>query len=336
MSEKPEQMPDNATDRPLVTFALFAFNQEEYIREAIEGAFSQTYEPLEIILSDDCSSDSTFEIMQEMAAAYGGQHKVRVRQSAENRGTLGHVLEVAGEAQGNLFVVAAGDDISLSNRVETLLPAFSDPCVWAASSSDLKLDGDTWIASRKYGSTERRHYIDKKPRLEIHGATAVYRTNLLNKLPLPRKRVLIEDFVIRLAVHSLGGKTVFISSPVVKYRWHESNLSNRLHHESIEVNEKKNMKKSQYVECALAYFLNEFVQQNAHKIEKGIIDFDHLEKERKLSELMSNWPNIWPIRSINFLHLAAQQSKLKSAIIRSFGWRAYLLISRFRRLVKPR
>ena len=37
MSETPEQMPDNATDRPLVTFALFAYNQEDYIREAVKG-----------------------------------------------------------------------------------------------------------------------------------------------------------------------------------------------------------------------------------------------------------------------------------------------------------
>jgi len=49
------------TDRPLVTFALVAYNQEQYIREAVEGAFAQTYEPLEIILSDDCSSDRTVE-----------------------------------------------------------------------------------------------------------------------------------------------------------------------------------------------------------------------------------------------------------------------------------
>ena len=46
MSNTPEEMPDNATDRPLVTFALFAYNQEDYIREAVEGAFAQTYEPL--------------------------------------------------------------------------------------------------------------------------------------------------------------------------------------------------------------------------------------------------------------------------------------------------
>jgi len=48
-------MPDNVTDRPLVTFALLAYNQEEFIREAVEGAFALTYEQLEIILSDDCS-----------------------------------------------------------------------------------------------------------------------------------------------------------------------------------------------------------------------------------------------------------------------------------------
>ena len=45
MSEKPEEMPDNSTERPLMTFALFAYNQEKYIREAVVGAFAQTYEP---------------------------------------------------------------------------------------------------------------------------------------------------------------------------------------------------------------------------------------------------------------------------------------------------
>lgn len=33
-------------DRPLITFALFAYNQEQYIEEAVQGALSQTYSPL--------------------------------------------------------------------------------------------------------------------------------------------------------------------------------------------------------------------------------------------------------------------------------------------------
>lgn len=99
-------------ERPLVTFAMFAYNQENYIREAVEAALSQNYEPLEIILSDDCSSDRTFEIMQEMAAAYEGPHEVRVRQSEVNFGIARHFDTVMRVASGNWVLVAAGDDIS--------------------------------------------------------------------------------------------------------------------------------------------------------------------------------------------------------------------------------
>ena len=40
-------------DRPLVTFFLFAYNQEKYIEEACRAALAQTYSPLEIIFSED-------------------------------------------------------------------------------------------------------------------------------------------------------------------------------------------------------------------------------------------------------------------------------------------
>ena len=63
-------------ERPLVTFALFAYNQEKYIREAVEGTLAQVYDPLQIILSDGCSSDRTFEIIQEIAASYAEPHRL--------------------------------------------------------------------------------------------------------------------------------------------------------------------------------------------------------------------------------------------------------------------
>src|SRR5690554_5258536 len=114
-------MQESTRERPLVTFALFAYNQEKYIREAIEGAFSQTYEPLEIILSDDCSTDRTFEIMQQMAADYEGRHNVILRRSSENRGLGLHIQDVAALAHGRFIVVAAGDDVSLPPRTTTLI-----------------------------------------------------------------------------------------------------------------------------------------------------------------------------------------------------------------------
>ena len=93
---------------PLVTFALFAYNQEQFIREAVEGAFAQTYVPLEIILSDDFSTDRTFQIMQEMASIYVGPHSVITNRNASNLHVGGHINVVNRLANGELVVAAAG------------------------------------------------------------------------------------------------------------------------------------------------------------------------------------------------------------------------------------
>ncbi len=77
-------------DKPLVTFTLFAYNHEKYIREkAVEGALAQTYTPLEIILSDDCSTDRTFEIIQEIAKSYTGKHQLVINRNKKNLGLAG-------------------------------------------------------------------------------------------------------------------------------------------------------------------------------------------------------------------------------------------------------
>jgi len=97
MSQSPRP---EAGDRPLVTFALFGYNQEPYIREAVEGAFAQTYQPLEILLSYDCSTDRTFDIMRELAAAYAGPHRIRLNRNSTNLGLAGHAKVRAQRAQG--------------------------------------------------------------------------------------------------------------------------------------------------------------------------------------------------------------------------------------------
>ncbi len=111
-------------ERPLVTFALFAYNQEQYIREAVEGAFAQTYEPLEIILSDDCSTDRTFEIMQEMATEYEGPHKLILNKNHANLGISAHFNYMVSVASGEVLVAAAGDDISLPDRTSNMWSMF--------------------------------------------------------------------------------------------------------------------------------------------------------------------------------------------------------------------
>ena len=111
-------------NRPLLTFAIAAFNHERFIREAVQGAFGQTYSPLEIILSDDCSGDRTFEIMREMAAAYTGPHKVVLNRNPVRKSIGGHVNRVIEISHGELIVGAAGDDVSLPQRTQAAFDAW--------------------------------------------------------------------------------------------------------------------------------------------------------------------------------------------------------------------
>ena len=113
-------------ENPLITFALFAYNQEQIVHQAIEGAFSQTYSPLEIILSDDCSSDRTFEIMERMTSAYQGPHKVILNRNQKNLGIGRHYNKIMEMAHGEIKVGAAGDDISLPERTQITWEVFRD------------------------------------------------------------------------------------------------------------------------------------------------------------------------------------------------------------------
>lgn len=116
------------SDYPLVTFALFAFNQEAYIRGAVASALAQEYPNLQVILSDDCSTDGTWAALSEMAAAYDGPHEVCLNRNSANVGSGGlgaHVNRLVELSRGDLLVFAGGDDISHPDRTAALVAAWT-------------------------------------------------------------------------------------------------------------------------------------------------------------------------------------------------------------------
>ncbi len=212
-------LPTGGVDRPLVTFALFAYNQEAYIREAVEGAFAQTYSPLEIILSDDCSADRTFEIMQEMAAEYRGPHQVRVRRSMPNLGLIKHIDAVAQMANGRIIVMAAGDDISLPHRVDRLAQVFLLNRSAHAVLSDFEVIGTA--AKRDRGLRTSRVVPTTELLISAGGAqigaTYAYSRDSFEKFGPIAPGVTDEDRILPFRA-SLLGKVFYLHEVLVQYR----------------------------------------------------------------------------------------------------------------------
>ena len=115
---------EDASQAPLVSFVVFAYNQEDVVGHAIEGAFAQTYPNLQLIFSDDCSPDGTFEAMRSAAEAYDGPHEIVLNRNPENVGPIGHVNRIFELSKGEMIVINAGDDISTPDRTERLFETF--------------------------------------------------------------------------------------------------------------------------------------------------------------------------------------------------------------------
>lgn len=119
-----------------VSFLVKSFNQAGFIGDAIDGALAQTYRPLEIVIADDGSTDSSVAVIRERLAKAGyckpvftiRQHDYTIERfvshdrtivlilNDHNLGNLGNWQRLCSVATGELFVKADGDDISLPER----------------------------------------------------------------------------------------------------------------------------------------------------------------------------------------------------------------------------
>jgi len=120
---------------PRITLAVFAYNQSKFIDDAVRSALGQVCEPIEILLSDDASLDTTFAQIQALADAYHGPHQVIARRNERNLGMGEHFNTVMRAARGELVVLMGGDDISLPDRVALTTDA------WDTSGQKLDLIG---------------------------------------------------------------------------------------------------------------------------------------------------------------------------------------------------
>jgi glycosyltransferase involved in cell wall biosynthesis len=230
-------------NKPLISYIVLCYNQERFIREAVSSALAQTYSPLEIVISDDCSKDRTFEIARQITAAYKGPHTVRLNRNPTNLGLSGNSNRAVALCQGELIVGAAGDDISVPERTSIIVRAWNDSGRKAISiySRFLTIDesgrpvgGEAPASLRE----EQIRFIHKRGaisgflrRRTPHVTGCAYATSrkLISLFgPLP-ETVTYEDTATCFRTILAKGVFTLIDAPLVKYRRHGQNITFALH-----------------------------------------------------------------------------------------------------------
>jgi hypothetical protein len=129
---------------PLASVTVCSFNQEKYVAECIESVLHQTYTPLEIIISDDGSTDQTPDIIESHINAYKGPHRIVFDKHLTNLGgrARGNWVHSFRRTEGPFIVQFSGDDIMYPDMIEKMVR------VWKASGASSVTVNSEYINSR--------------------------------------------------------------------------------------------------------------------------------------------------------------------------------------------
>jgi len=109
----------------LVSIGVPVRNGEAYLTEALELLLNQTYKNIEVIVSDNNSSDGTARIIEDFAAL---DDRIRVFRHKETLSAFDNFQFVLEQSKGQFFMWAACDDRRSLNYIETLiLPLIENP-----------------------------------------------------------------------------------------------------------------------------------------------------------------------------------------------------------------
>lgn len=222
-----------------VDVLLATYNGERYVAKQIDSILNQTYKNINLIISDDCSKDTTPEILKEYAKK---DNRIILHLQEENLGVVKNIEFLLKQVKSDLYMLADQDDVWLPEKieksVETLKRENADLVFGDLEVVDKDLKtmypsfGDFMLLNKKihkYINSYKVNYLYNC----VTGCTILSKKEMIHKiLPLPTEsKYLIHDHWIGL-ITSLNGKLVYMPEKYIKYRQHGDNQvgTNKISH----------------------------------------------------------------------------------------------------------
>lgn len=105
-------------NNPVVSIVVITYNSSKYILECLDSIYNQTYENVELIISDDCSKDGTVDICREWLSEKKERFvKTELIAVEKNIGTSANCNRGIRASSGEWVKLIAGDDCLLTNCI---------------------------------------------------------------------------------------------------------------------------------------------------------------------------------------------------------------------------
>ncbi len=181
----------------LISICMITYNHALYIRQAIISVLSQeTNFEIELIISNDCSTDCTHQTIEECINDYKGPVMIKYNNLEDNLGMMPNFIFALQQCKGDYIALCEGDDywtdpLKLQKQVDYISKypvcnlVFTDVKVWNESK---KLYLPNWAKIQK----ENYEFKDLVERNIITTCTVLFRN--------PHKNAVISNWLLNFKV----------------------------------------------------------------------------------------------------------------------------------------
>jgi glycosyltransferase involved in cell wall biosynthesis len=209
--------------KPLVSVLMSVYNGERYIRESIDSVLGQSYENFELLVIDDCSTDSTTRIVKGFQ-----DRRVRLIRNKKNIGSYPSLNVGIRSSAGELIAINDADDISLPFRLQMQVQKLvGDPNLLMCGSyyHIIGEKGDYLDTIAIGGVRYEDLYLDLHFMNYIDHSTVMMRKDVVTRLGgYDTSRPHVRDYELwnRFAA---AGKIAMVRVPLVLWRHHGTSVT---------------------------------------------------------------------------------------------------------------
>lgn len=207
----------------LVSVAAATYNGERFLRAQLDSIYAQTYPNIEVVVSDDHSSDETVAILDDYRRARGLIYRV----NETNLGYPKNFEKAARMCSGAYIAFSDQDDIFLPHKIETLMREIQEYSLIYSDAAIIDAAGT--VIAPSYMRYVNLPMLTGKPFKElvfrpfIRGFQILFTRDLLGAAPPMPDRVTHDDWITILAAKRGGIK--YLDEPLVHYRQHGANVT---------------------------------------------------------------------------------------------------------------
>jgi glycosyltransferase involved in cell wall biosynthesis len=234
-----------SSTKPVVTVAVMTYQSGLYVLETLESVLNQTYENIELLISDDCSKDNTLEIVNEWIAVEKNKQRftdIKVITVPENTGVSANCNRVIKTAASDWIKFIAGDDILLPNCIADNMDfaaanpkahiIFSQVKVYQDDFSEknyIKTTPEDFpdnLMHRNLTAQDQFHLLVVSDRIHYTPSYFFNRQALLKVGGYDESNRLVEDYPMWLKLTQSGERLHYFHKVTVGYRIHSKAINN--------------------------------------------------------------------------------------------------------------